>query len=853
MPSADSLACILHGYEDERLVMRQPHCSTFYSTSATPVFLLIVVFATIVPSHRLAGGESPAESIRVTTDQTSTDEEQVSVDQADDDGPPRQESAGEATTGNATTGKADESPQAKPSRIETPEVTSTDQSTNWVQHLVEQSEPSIALITVHGRGGRQIGLGTGFVISSDGLLATNLHVIGEARPIKVRFASGDEYSVTEVFASDRLLDLAIVRIDAPDLKPLQLGANLPPNVGEPLIALGNPMGLRNSVVSGVVSGVRKLEGREMIQVAMPIEPGNSGGPLLDRNGRVLGVVTMKSAVTANLGFAVTVSSLRRLMENPNPVAIARWKTIGSLDPQRWETLFGANWRRQAGVISVEGSGSGFGGRSLCLAKTTLPESPIEVASFVKLDDESGAAGLAFGADGHNRHYGFYASGGRLRLTHFEGPSVYSWRVIRELPSSTYERGEWNHLKVRITGKQVECFVNDEKLLAVDLPTAPRGRAGLAKFRDTVAQFKGFAVAPQIARVRPTDESLTKVRAKLEELTNGVQVQSEQLDALAADADASQYAIRVRAQELENELAQLKRLGKDVHIRNVTLALKSELTQDETDINLARAALLIARLDNPDLDVNAYLKQVDEMASQIETDLAANASVKQRIDALHQFLFDANGYHGSRTNYYHAANSYFDRVLDDREGLPITLAVLYLELARRIDLNAEGIGMPGHFLVGVRNTQTPTQASGGAPQGSSENRDAATTFQLIDVFDRGTELSLAEAQELCEGITGRSFEPSFLAPVSKRAIAQRILQNLLGIAQRERDSERLLGYLTAMIELSDDDPSLRGMRAVIRHETGRKQEALDDLDWIIEHASDEMNIRAIHDLRRRFEQ
>ena len=76
--------------------------------------------------------------------------------------------------------------------------------------------------------------------------------------------------------------------------------------------MGNPHGLKHSVVSGVISGRREIDGRKMLQLAMPVEPGNSGGPVLDMQGRVLGIVTMKSVVTENLGFAVEVNALKPL-------------------------------------------------------------------------------------------------------------------------------------------------------------------------------------------------------------------------------------------------------------------------------------------------------------------------------------------------------------------------------------------------------------------------------------------------------------------------------------------------------------------------------------------------------------
>src|SRR6185295_6538510 len=318
-----------------------------------------------------------------------------------------------------------------------------------VAELVKKARPSIVLITMSGRESTDNRLGTGFVISADGLIATNFHVIGESRPIAVQTSDGKKLAVTEVRAWDRNLDLAVLKVDGKDLPALELGDSTKLEQGAPMVALGNPYGLKNSVVGGVISEVREMEGRRMLQLAMPVEPGNSGGPVLDGQGKVVGIVTLKSLVQQNIAFAVEVNALKPLLEKPNPVPMDRWLTIGSIDKRDWLPLFGATWQQRGGKILVGGLGSGFGGRSLCLAQAEPPELPFEVAVSVKLDDEAGAAGLVFHADGKDAHYGFYPTNGKLRLTRFDGPDVFSWKVLTEMESEHYRPGQWNHLKVRV--------------------------------------------------------------------------------------------------------------------------------------------------------------------------------------------------------------------------------------------------------------------------------------------------------------------------------------------------------------------------------------------------------------------
>ena len=222
-----------------------------------------------------------------------------------------------------------------------------------------------------------------------------------------------------------------------------------------------------------------------------------------------------------------------------------------------------------------------------------------------------------------------------------------------------------------------------------------------------------------------------------------------------------------------------------------------------------------------------------MAEEIQTSLDDSASPDQRLHALNQYLFTDNGFHGSRTDYYHEANSYFDRVLDDREGLPITLCLLYMELGRRLDLRIEGIGLPGHFVV----RYVP-------PEGEP---------QLLDVFHAGVPMSLTDAELLTIQVTGLPFRDDYLRSTSKQEVVIRILRNLFGIAQRGDDKEAMLRYLEAMVTIQPQDAARRGMRAILRHETGRRQAALEDLDWFLQQPPGAIDVERIRAIRSRFQQ
>lgn len=698
-----------------------------------------------------------------------------------------------------------------------------------VERLVETARKSVVVITFRGRDGGREGLGSGFVVKSDGLIATNLHVIGEARPIAVQMFDGRRYDVTAIEASDREADLALLRIDARALPALELGDSATLKQGQSVVALGNPRGLTHSVVTGVVSGERTIDGRQMIQLAIPIEAGNSGGPLLDLAGRVYGLLTMKSLVTANLGFAVPINRLKPLLEKPNPVPIDRWLLFGALDDRQWTTLFGARWRRRGGKIIVEGQGSGFGGRSLCLSRQDVPEAPYEIAVTVRLDDEAGAAGLVFASDGADRHFGFYPSAGKLRLTQFDGPDVTSWQVLAEQPSAEYVHGDWNTLKVRVDREHVTCYVNDHLVIESTRAQPNPGRVGLAKFRDTRAEFKDFSIGKQLPGRRPDDALVRRVdellSAHADELLDPVLVR-----ALSPEGAEAIAALREQAKRLDGRAAQLRRLADAVHQQNVLTALSKELARDEAEIDLVHAALLIARLDNDDLDVDAYRQQFERMADELKASLPAEADESARLAALDDYLFKLNGFHGSRADYYNRRNSYINEVLDDREGIPITLSLVYIELARRLGLDVVGMGLPGHFVV--------------------EFRPREGTPRVIDVFDSGRPLSREQVEARVLAATGQPADDEQLAPVGKRALLVRMLRNLHAIAARGQDMPGVLRYLDAILVITPDSPEDRMYRAFFRYQSGQGPAALEDLDWLLAHEPPGIDLDRVRALKQR---
>lgn len=707
--------------------------------------------------------------------------------------------------------------------------------TTSIEELVSIVRDSIVTIRHTGRDGDDQGLGTGFVIDAEGLIATNMHVIGEGRPIRVQLADGSQHDVIEVHASDRAGDLAVIRIAKGGLDPLHLAEPESLADGQEVVTIGNPLGFERSVVTGRVSGQREIDGIEMIQLAMPVERGNSGGPVLDRQGRVHGVVTLKSQVTPNLGFAVRVDRLRTLLEQPNPVLMDRWLTIGALDPAEWTPLGGVRWRQRAGRISVTAPGKGFGGRSLCLAVAEPPENVYEVAVWVKLGDEAGAAGLAFESDGMDRHYGFYPSGGRLRLTRFSGPDVLSWEVLNEQASAAYRVGGWNHLRVRREGDRIVCFVNDEPVFETSDAQLPAGRVGLVKFRDTEAEFRGFALGRELPRVTPS----TELQAQVVELTKDIaagpvlQLSPGMIGELAGTGADVVMAVEQRAHELEREAEALRAVAAAVHEQQTLDALAEVVAVPDAEIDLFRAALLIARLDNAEVDVEASCATAKRLAATVAERLPVDADHAARLAMLDTVLFQELGFHGSRGDFYNRSNSYVNEVLDDREGIPITLAVVYMELARALGVEVEGVSFPGHFIV-------TTTGSNGEPV-------------WIDVFEAGTRLTRDDLAARLREQSGMELSERHLAVASARQILARMLGNLEGIASREQDAPAMLRYLSGILTVTPGATRDRVLRMVTAERLGRREMALADAEWLLDEAPEDIDLGQVRSFIDRIEE
>ena len=163
--------------------------------------------------------------------------------------------------------------------------------------------------------------------------------------------------------------------------------------------------------------------------------------------------------------------------------------------------------------------------------------------------------------------------------------------------------------------------------------------------------------------------------------------------------------------LERKAKEIKRLAGEVRERLVIEELTKSLRIEERgSVDLLRSALLIARLDNENFDLESYLEKADLLAKKIEKSFQKSSTKEEKLLILVNQLFNEMGFHGSTLDYHHRSNSYMNEVMDDREGLPITLSVLLIELANRLDFPVSGLGFPGHFMAIYREGFTTKNKS-----------------------------------------------------------------------------------------------------------------------------------------------
>ena len=260
------------------------------------------------------------------------------------------------------------------------------------------------------------------------------------------------------------------------------------------------------------------------------------------------------------------------------------------------------------------------------------------------------------------------------------------------------------------------------------------------------------------------------------------------------------------------------------VTRVPTALRrfAELTAPEIPderIDVFRAALAIAQAEYPQMEPERYVARVQRLAERVPLRLTQTMDPRATIDALNQVLFGECGLRGNRDDYFDPRNSFLNQVLDRGLGIPITLAVIYREVARRVGFPLVGVGMPGHFLL--------------------KHFDERGEELLIDVFDAGKILTQAGCQQRLDDIYGGQvvLEREHLLAVNNRQVLTRLLNNLRQIYIAGRNLRKATAVLDFMLTLHPRSAEDVKQRAVLLYSGNRPSAALRDFEEYIRLAPD----------------
>lgn len=259
---------------------------------------------------------------------------------------------------------------------------------------------------------------------------------------------------------------------------------------------------------------------------------------------------------------------------------------------------------------------------------------------------------------------------------------------------------------------------------------------------------------------------------------------------------------------------------------------ASLVQSDADFALFEAAVSLAQDEYPDLDIQSVLDDVDQLLSRVRRRLPADAGPLQKLRVLNQFFFKDLGFGGNVNNYYDPENSYLNALLRTRRGIPISLGVLWMELAQGLGLSVRGVGFPGHFLVKVHLPMG--QAVLDPMTGHSLSREELA--ERLDPYRRRN--GLVDEFDVPLGL--------YLQTAPPREIIGRMLRNLKEIYRTQEDWERMLAVQERLVVLMPESwPEYRD-RGLAHAELGHTDQAVADLECYLVHSDDLVDVDAIAD-------
>ena len=518
---------------------------------------------------------------------------------------------------------------------------------SWANEIYTKTIDSIVTLHQVGEHGQIHGMGTGFFIEKN-LIATCYHVVGDSHHIQATLSDNTVISILGVESADKSMDVAILRTEACDVLPLSL-VKAKPTVGQPILAIGNPKGLRGSVTPGVISGNRIIDGRDMLQVAVPIEKGNSGGPIVNANGCVFGMLTYKSALTRNLGFAIPSLNIDEIKNNNRYLSIKDWLGVSAINGDLWLPTTKNTWQKKDNSLETNCTGESISGRSICWKLNEDLSGSIHSRVWLNFDDQTGGAGMAFKFEKDQSDYGVFVSEGKLWLVCFNTEKVKDWKILADSSAFGWKRDAWNQLAINRKFNQITCSINGLAILTYNLNKRTNfSDSGLLKLGKAHVAFRALRLTKFDHMPSVYDYSEETGNVDIDDL-----VQME--DTFKMEMYSSKLTDDLKKLEAKTEFVKIKKI-----INNL------EKLFSKPDLDIFEACVLSAHAKNP----NAPAKLIRTMWSDVLFDILVltnkPSSVEEKIAIAEQYFSEIlrwNTVGNSQVNVSH--NSVID-VWESRE-------------------------------------------------------------------------------------------------------------------------------------------------------------------------------------------
>jgi regulator of sirC expression with transglutaminase-like and TPR domain len=239
---------------------------------------------------------------------------------------------------------------------------------------------------------------------------------------------------------------------------------------------------------------------------------------------------------------------------------------------------------------------------------------------------------------------------------------------------------------------------------------------------------------------------------------------------------------------------------------------------DEQIDLARGALLIAKSEYPELDESFYLQRLNRISARLKNDMTRNRSSLEMVAKINHLLFDEEKFRGNRENYYDPDNSFLNRVLERKLGIPITLSLIYIEVAGRLGLDVRGIGLPGHFIVALYH---------------------ASARIFIDPYNQGEIRTVDDCREIIRTHLGETSasDPHWLSPVGRKEFLARMLRNLKLIYAQKNNDIMLFRMVHWILTFQPEAPAELRERAMLYEAMGDPIRAINDWERYIANVPD----------------